>query len=206
MTIVTAMKQLCQWVDETVAKGIFLKKPDDDHMTASYDPQWVTPLVFPMFIPPKDKLKGTAFYTVPSIAVELLSGRDGEKGTGQMDIRFEVVTWSPGTYGEEILRPVERESGPAQELWTGEEAESYYKKNVSGWEDHWNVVDRLVMALRETPYIHGLQKDPDGEVSYGQNTEEDQVLSFYPYWVSWVTCSFLYGTEKSGRAFETLLE
>lgn len=207
MTIVTAMEKLCQWTKENIAEQILLKKPDDDQNTKNYPFTLVHPSVFTMLMPPSDKMPTPEHHQVPSITVQLLEGSENRhEQTGSLSVRFRIITWSPGIHGKELLKPKEKDGRTVQKPWGGDKASEHYQRKTEGWVDTWNVVDRLMEELRETPFIGGLHLNPDEGIHFGQETENDQVISFFPYWVAWVTCSLRYGAEKSGRNFEKLLE
>lgn len=206
MTIVEAIKRITQWVDQSVGQNILLKEPDDDYNTSTYRYKLVHPSAFAMLVPPRDKKKERDQVVTPSIAVQLLNGNENGSYTGTVDIRFELITWDPGIHGQDLFIPKNPEEEVAYVQMETEEAQAYYKRTVSGWEEHWNLVDLLIQNLRELEGLEGLKLDSTSGIQYGQNTEADMPINYYPYWVSWVTCSFLYGVTKKQNERNDLLD
>lgn len=196
MTVVGILDTLTDWVRENICTKIRFKVPPDTPDgadDAGYEYKRTNPAAFTLYVPAKDKLPPSIISPVPSVCVRLSEGSDdlaGRQATAirSVDVELYFSTWSPGTYGEDIVLP-NKDDALKPSKWSGEEANQYFRKNAEGWRDAWNAVDIALREIEQVISISGLQVDRSTPVRFGPVKEQDSIPSFYPFWFAWVSFS-----------------
>lgn len=182
-TLVNILDRVVAWTEENICRKVVLKAPPEDAESpdgAGYKYNEVHPVCFPLFVPSSEKLPPKVNTPMLSICIRIIDGEDG-RNTGNINLEMCFSTWNPGTYGRDILKPVEGETLSYKE-WTGSEAEAYFKRNAEGWRDLWNWIDTALRELESTISIDGLQIDRERGIKYGPMKEDDGIPDYYPFW------------------------
>lgn len=199
MTIVDIIDRVTKWAEEEICTKVKLKLPADDHADASYNQEYklVTPAAFPLYVPTKDRMPPQATAPIPSLCIQLVSGRDQlVKSSGAMKLRFCFSTWDPGTHGLDIFKPIPDTSPQEYQQWNTEEAMAYYMRRSDGWRNVWNWVDVALRALESTEYIAGYRIIKEEAIDYGPVEEQDSIPDYYPYWFAWISFTIQYGIAR----------
>lgn len=208
MTVVMALDILTAWVRETIAPRINLKVPPDsevDATDAGWEYQRVNPSVFAMYIPSQEKLPPAILSPYPSICVRFLEGSDDlSSGKGSINVQLCFSAWDPGTHGKDIILP-NPEDGLRPKIWTGPEADAYFRRHGEGWRDAWNMVDFALREIERVTNIGGLVIDRKIPIKFGPLTEQESIPDFYPFWYAWVTFTITYPITRVIEDVEELL-
>lgn len=190
MTLVKSIDNVVDWLSENVCSQISLKLPDDYKNDKNYEVEFVTPAAFPLYVPGKDRLPPSVPAPIPSVCVQLMEGSDDLlKRKRQIQIRFCLACWNPGTHGGEVLHPRESASSPGGYSYyrvTGEAARKY-ARNMEGWRDSFNFADLVLRELENTEYIAGHRLVKESGIKFGLFTEDGNIWDYYPYWHNWIT-------------------
>ena len=208
MTTTGILDTVTDWARENICPKILLKVPPDDDAEptgAGYEYERINPAAFTMYIPSREKLPPGVRSPVPSVCVQCTEGEDNLSSyEGAMRLQLSFSTWSPGTYGADIVLPNPEDSlRPLK--WTGEEADAYFARNGDGWRDAWNMVDIALRELESVTNIGGLLIDRGTPIKYGPFTEQKKIIDFYPFWYAWVGFTLLYPIQRNIRGAENLL-
>jgi hypothetical protein len=203
MSTVNTIDVVTDWANENICQKVKLKLPDDKRVDATYNAGYklVNPDAFPLYVPAKDRMPPDVVAPIPSLCVQLMSGRDTlTQDKGFMRLRFCFSTWDPGIHGPDIFNPAEGAEPLAYEQWNGTDAVAHYERRSEGWRDVWNFVDTALRVLESAEYIGTKEKYrimvEDG-IDYGPVTEEDNAVDFYPYWFAWVAFNLQYGISRN---------
>ena len=185
------LEKLSAWIEENVAPSIdFLLKPDNKYMdAATYEKEYITPAVYPLYIPPKTHRGEDS--KVPAIIVQLgKMEEDMLKNEERIPIQLGLVIWNPGTYGEEET--------------DGEKAQTF-ARNYDGWKDILLMIDVIKRKLQSAVYIEGFKLDKATKMEYGMvNTDEE--ITRYPYWGGFLTFTLTLGeAARVNTAFDDYL-
>ena len=190
MTLVQSIDKVVDWLREDVCSKISLKLPDDYRNDKSYDVEFVTPAVFPLYVPGKDRLPPSVPAPIPSVCVQLMEGKDDLlKKQRRLQIRLCLACWNPGLHGAEILQARAEpgaSTGYAYHKLSGEAAKTYVR-NMDGWRDSYNFADLVLREIENAEYIAGHRIVREDGIKYGPFTEDGNIWDYYPYWHSWIT-------------------
>lgn len=193
MTIVNAMTALTQWVQTDICNGFRLKVPPADDVSpidGSYNYTQAAPTAFSCFIPAGDRLPEGVTSVQPCACVQFISGSD-TLTQRQTDWRISFVTWDPGRHAQDLWTP--NGSGGFTRNRTGT-----FSANESGWIDCWNLIDKAIRTLEETPFIGDLRVDTSS-VRFGQFDTDGNPENIYPFWAGWITFSTIDETSQRSR-------
>lgn len=192
MSIVGDLDKLKDWAAREICSKVRLKLPDDDANDASYPGQLATPEAFVMYVPTKDRLPPRVAAPIPSICVQLVTGKhEPAHSSGRFQVRFCLSAWNPGEHGGDIYKPTRQPDGSVSyRQWTGPEARAHFVRNSEGWRDVWGFTDTALSVLENTEYINGLRLIKEDGLEYGPFTDEMGIVDYYPYWFAWISCSF----------------
>lgn len=186
MTITNTVDVVTSWAKREICEEIRLKVPPeiDDANDEKYNHKMVTPACFPLFVPSKEKLPPKILTPLPSMCVRIIEGSDNLKSNESVTtLEFAFCTWSPGTYGNDIVKPI---GSGKYEFWSEENSENYFKRNGEGWRDAWNWVDIALRKLESTSSIGGIALDRKTEIKYGPLKEQEGIPDYYPFWFAWI--------------------
>ncbi len=176
MDIVSIILSIKEWLEENVCTEIELKVPpesglpDDD----SYEYTLAHPAVFPLFVPPADKLPEGVTSNVPCICIQLMKGEDSSTNR-EVSIALGFAVWNPGEHTEDWFN-----------------AAPEFKGSMNGWIDVWNMVDITARKLQSTPYLAPNIEVVKGTMDYGpyrqpkENPDDEWQDSFYPFWYAYL--------------------
>ncbi len=204
-TLTNIIDRVTKWTDKNICQKVILKAPPKDTEApdgAGYDYNEVHPACFPMFVPSAEKLPPKVNVPIPSICVRILEGEDGRQ-TGSVSMELCFSAWSPGIYGQDILKPTEEPL--TYEEWTGSEAEAYFRRSSEGWRDIWNWVDTALRELESTASIDGMQIDRDKGIKYGPMKEENGIPDYYPFWFAYIGFTLKRPIVRNVREYEEFL-
>lgn len=208
MTTTGILDIVTDWARENICPQILLKVPPDDDADPTgvgYDYQRVNPAAFTMYLPSREKLPPGVLSPVPSICVQCTDGEDDmQSRRGIMRLQLSFSTWSPGTYGGDMVEP-NPEDYLRPKKWPEDKARAYFARTGDGWRDAWNMVDIALRELESVTNIGGLIIDPGTPIKYGPFTEQKQIIDFYPFWYSWVSFALQYPIQRNIRGVESLL-
>lgn len=195
MTTKQIIEDITLWVQENICGNIELKLPDDDKNDGCYELQKVKPAAFPLFVPAKDRMPPNVQAPVPSIAVQILEGKDNlKKGERRIRIRLCLSTWNPGIHPGEKLRKVKSKTAFGGYTYKrGDESEEQYKRNSEGWKDLYNFQDIALSELEKAEFFAGVRIDMEEPITYGPFTEEGVIWDYYPYWNGWIAFTVICG-------------
>lgn len=190
MTLVQSIDNVVEWLRENVCSQITLKLPDDANNDHSYGVEYVNPAAFPLYVPGKDRLPPSVPAPIPSVCVQLTEGSDDLlQKKRQLQIRFCLACWNPGTHSGEVLHARSNANaigGYSYYSATGEAAQTY-ARNMEGWRDSFNFADLVLRELEGTEYIAGHRLVKESGIKFGLFTEEGNIWDYYPYWHSWIS-------------------
>lgn len=180
MTTQKIINDITEWTADKICRRIKLKVPDDYSNDEEYTVEYMTPQAFPLFVPAQENLPPNIKAPVPSIAVQLMSGKDNIKDNIRtLKIRLCLSTWNPGIHpGEKYI--------PAEQGYKKDQA-GEYERNVDGWKDLYNLQDIVLQELEGTEAFAGVQIKKDEPIEYGPFTEGGVIVDYYPYWLGWVS-------------------
>lgn len=207
MSVVHLIDAVTDWARQNVCEHIKLKVPPDnaDANDAGYKYEVANPAAFAMYIPTSEKLPPNIHAPLPSLCVRFVSGADDmASGSGAVDVQFCFSTWDPGTHGRDLYKPTGVD-GKTFKLWTGEEADAYFKRNGDGWRDAWNFVDIALRAVESTSSIGGYIVDRSAPIKFGPLTEQEAIMDFYPQWYAWVSFALTYPIRRDLNEVKNLL-
>jgi hypothetical protein len=200
MTLVQTIDKLTNWLNANVCGQIELKVPDDDRNDADYEVEYTHPTAFPLYLPGKDRLPPSVPAPIPSVCVQLVEGSDDLiKSKRQLQFRFCLACWNPGTHGAEIFQPRKNDAaigGYSYYRADGEAAETY-TRNMDGWRDSFNFADLVLRALENTEYIEGHRIVKEAGIKFGLFTEDGNIWDYYPYWHNWISFTLEAGVVHS---------
>lgn len=180
MTVVDSLMRISKWMDEHVCKDLKFKAPPMDMqkpINGKYEYQEVTPKAFPMFLPTSDRLPPGINSNMPSICVQLVTGKDNNIDTSrELNINLGFSCWNPGLHSKDIYYP---------EGTRPEEAEAY-RSTADGWMDVWNFVDYALRQIEMVTDMNGLEVVQSEPITFGPYKEQDAVPDFYPHWFAWI--------------------
>ena len=210
MKIVKILDDVCGWCRENICQKVSMKLPDDETNDQGYEPKYVTPAAFPLYLPAKDRLPPGVPAPIPSLCVQLMEGKDELIGKSRrLNIRLCLAAWNPGEHGGENFIPHPapgKLGGYAYTRWSGPEAQDYYRRNAEGWRDVWSFVDTALAAVENAEYFAGLRLVKELGITYGPFTEEGAIWDYYPYWHSWIAFTLECGiVQKTPDAYSHLL-
>jgi hypothetical protein len=191
-----------------------MKTPPIDDTKAvdgGYSYNLTTPTAFALYRPTKERLPPNIPAPIPSVCIQLLDGKDEQqKASGRLRIRLVFATWSPGLHGRDIFNPIfdeyENHQQGSYTQWSGEEAQSYYRRDSEGWRDAWNLVDTARRELENAEYISdNLQIAHAEGITFGPVAEQETIIDLYPYWYDWIDFSVEYGLTRNRRDVEIFL-
>ena len=190
MTLVNIIDKVVDWLNAEVCPKISLKVPDDFKNDEGYDVEFTKPTAFPLFVPGKDRLPPSVPAPIPSVCVQLMEGNDDLlQHKRQLQLRFTLSCWNPGTHGAELFIPRvdQKVPGGVSYYRLNEEAAQTYTRNMEGWRDSFNFADLVLRELESTEYINGLRLMKESGVKYGLFSEDGEIWDNYPYWYNWIS-------------------
>lgn len=193
MSVVSILDTITEWARSNICDHIMLKQPPEDidsPVDGDYQYSRVHPAAFPMYVPTADKLPPNIHSPFPSLCVRFEQGEDSAANSDRsVDIQFCFSAWNPGAHGSDMLNPVQNS---VFRVWSGSEADAYFKRNSEGWRDVWNFVDIALRAVENVTHIGGYTIDRATPIKFGPLKEQESIPDFYPYWFAWmsfrVTC------------------
>ena len=208
MTTTGILDIVTDWARENICSKILLKAPPDDDADptgAGYDYKRVNPGAFAMYLPSREKVEPGAAPPIPSICVQCTEGEDNlSTYRGIMRLQLSFCTWSPGTYGGDMVEP-NPEDYLRPKKWPEDKAKAYFVRTGDGWRDAWNMVDITLREIESVTNIGGLVIDRGTPIKYGPFTEQKQTIDFYPFWYAWVGFTLQYPIQRNIRGVESLL-
>lgn len=209
MTTKQIIEDITSWVGENICEKIELKLQDDDKVDGCYGLQMVKPAAFPLFVPAKDRMPPNVSAPVPSIAVQILEGKDDlKKSERRIRIRLCLSAWNPGIHAGEKLNPVKRKKGAlgGYVYNRGDEPEEPYERNSDGWKDLYNFQDIALSELEGAEFFAGVRIDMEEPITYGPFTEDGVIWDYYPYWNGWIAFTVICGVpyKKSKEIYDLL--
>jgi len=210
MTIVKTLDGIVEWCEKNICSKVRLKLPDDNNNAEGYEPKFVNPSAFVLYVPAKDRLPPKIAAPIPSVCVQLLEGNDELIGRKRsLNVRLCLAAWNPGEHGGEIFLPRkdgEKPGGNSYRQWSGSEAAEHYKRNTEGWRDVWNFTDTVLTAIEGAEYLAGLRLAKEQGIKYGPFLEDGVIWDYYPYWHSWITFTLDCGiVQRPPDAYKDLL-
>ena len=188
MSNVHLIDTITDWVRDNVCARIQLKQPPADLEAANdarLDYQLVTPAAFGMYIPTTERLPPNIRSPYPAVCVRVLNGEDNAvEGTGWADVQLVFCTWDTGLHGEDYIMP---NGDGTHRVWSGEEADAFFRRHGEGWRDAWNFADIALRALESVVRIGDYPLERATPIRYGPLTEQEAIPDYYPYWYAWVT-------------------
>jgi len=197
MLLKKIVEDVTEWVDENICEGLQLKLPDDYKNDNNYDVVFVRPAAFPLFPPGTDRLPPGVAAPIPSISVQLMEGTDHTlQNSRQLSIRLCIACWNPGIHSDAKFYPtVDEDAEYGYHYNLGNDGvEQSYERNIDGWKDAFNLLDRTISKLENTEFIAGCRIDHAEGIKYGMFTEEGKIWDYYPYWHSYVSFKLDCGT------------
>ena len=193
MSVVHILDSVTEWVRANICEEVKLKAPPESEKAptdSGYDYQLVTPAAFPLYVPAKDKTPPGVLSPLPSVCVRFLEGSESlTSNSGTIGLQLYFCTWDPGLHSKDIYLP---NGDGSFKLWTGEEAEEFFRKSGGGWRDAWNFVDVALRKLGNTVNVGGCPIDRSVPIKYGPLTEQGEIVEAYPLWFAWVSFSVNY--------------
>lgn len=190
MSIVKNLDDIVEWCKVSICEKVNLKLPDDDVNDAGYEPKYVNPAAFVLYVPAKDRLPPNVAAPIPSLCVQLMEGKDELIGRSRrLSVRLCLSAWNPGEHGGDIFIPHEDASqvgGFYYRRWDTPEAAEHYKRSAEGWRDVWNFTDTALSTVYNAEYLAGMRIVKELGVTYGPFLEEGAIWDYYPYWHSWI--------------------
>lgn len=186
MSVVHLIDAVTEWARRTICPQIKLKVPpvSEDAVDAGYGYELVNPAAFSMYIPTSEKLPPGIHSPFPSICVNFVAGQDTPaSGGGFVDVQFTFSTWDPGLHGKDIQMPV---GDRKFRRWSGDEADTYFKRTGDGWRDAWNFVDIALREVESVTHIGGFVIDKATPIKFGPMTEQEAIADLYPTWFAWM--------------------
>lgn len=208
MSIVYRLDKVAKWAQDTICSKVKLKLPDDDRNDGTYGVQLVSPGVFVLYVPTKDRMPPKATAPIPSLCVQLVEGsEDMTKNSGRMKLRFSLSAWNPGTHKEgELFIPYRDESGNLYyKAWTSDDVKEKFIRNAEGWRDVWNFADTALRELEAAEYIEGLRLVKEDGITYGPYQDDGAFTDFYPYWFAWINFTLEYGLNRTTETYKQYL-
>ena len=180
MTVVDSLIRMSEWLDENVCKDLKFKAPPKDSrepINGKYEYKEVTPKAFPMFLPTTDRLPPGIISSIPSICVQLVTGKDKNiESSRELNINLGFSCWNPGLHSKDIYYPAEVRP---------EEPEPY-RSTADGWMDVWNFIDYALRKIEMVTDMNGLEIVQSEPITYGPYKEQESVPDYYPHWFAWV--------------------
>ena len=208
MSVVNILDRVTEWARQSICSKIKLKLPPKDEESATdqdYEYDLVTPAAFTMYVPTRDKLPPDVRSPIPSICVRCRDGEDDLAASrGRINIEFCFSAWNPGTYGADVLRPIEGNSTEARR-WNGPEANDHFQRYGGGYRDVWNFVEIALREIESRTHIDGIEVDRTVPVRYGPLAEQESIPDFYPLWFAWVSFTLTYPLIRYDADVENLL-
>lgn len=201
MTLIEIIEGVVSWLNEEVCGKIKLKVPNDEDSgdgygyglegdvlsDAEYEPQYVHPAAFPLFVPGKELLPPSVPAPVPAVCVQLLEGEDSLIGhKRKVNVRLCLSCWNPGDHGDAIYG-VQKAGPDLFSCYYRDGAAQAYARNMDGWRDSFNFLDVVLRELENKELISGLRVMKESGIKYGMFTEEGDVWNYYPYWHNWIS-------------------
>ena len=174
MQLNEVIERLTSWVQVNICDSMELLKPSKDGMSTDYE--LITPVAFPLYIPPKDQLPPDVAQQAPAVCIQLKEGTDDLKGNERsLKIRLAFSTYRPGSFTE------------------NEKGEVVFVRNADGWKDLWTWISKAVNKIQSEMYIEGVKVDRTVPMKYGPFSIDDTLVDAYPLWYAWIEFSVTCG-------------
>lgn len=195
------LETLCNWLNEEVCSQIKLFAPNDD--SSRTPPKLVHPTAYPLFIPDKTYLpQGQT--PLPAVVVQVLTGSDDLfKHIRTYQLRLVLISSAHGYYDAlDFIKHDKEEKAPTGDLpydfyQAAQDAQKgTYKRNLDGWKDNANFLEVILTAFEQTEFIgedKTIRLKKEDKIGFGHFQDEYQILSFYPYWISYINFSIEVG-------------
>ncbi|MCL1866618.1 MAG: hypothetical protein FWF82_04340 [Oscillospiraceae bacterium] len=212
MTIVQILDNVKDWCADNICSKVRLKIADDEVHDSGYEPKYVTPSAFVLYVPAQSDGLTEEIHTTPSLCVQLMEGKDELTGsTRRLQIRLCLSAWNPGEHVGDVYIP-EKDSSQIggnkyrkQDVDNADSSERY-KRNGEGWRDVWNFTDAALACLNSVEILAGMKIVKDAGIAYGPFTEDGVICDYYPYFHSWITftleCAVV---QKPSQSYQNLL-
>ena len=208
MTVVEEINRICDWLNENICPSISLKVPDDFQNDEGMTVQEMHPHAFPLFIPGEDKLPPNIPAPIPSICVQLMKGTDDlTESKRELEVRLCMNSWSPGDYGAETAQLIEDDKALGGYRYRVDPNSKTFNRNVNGWVESYNFLDKILTAVEETEFINGLRLKKEDPIEFGPFTESGELVDYYPYWHNYISLKFEAGrTISHNKSYADLLK
>lgn len=179
-TIAESVEAVASWLEERVCPRIALKRPAPGRDFDTAPPEWATPAVYRMFLPPvTDPATSERRSLHPSITVMATCDERPAEASSRLAFTLAIGTWNPGTHAAESADP----DAPAL-AGAGD-----------GWRDGLDAAELVVREIRRSPVIGGvLAVDLSPGIQIGPWDENGALVDFYPYYYTKVAFSATAGT------------
>lgn len=204
MTITETLDNLQEWFTENLCNKIELKVPTDEALDGEVE--LTHPATFALYVPAKDRIPPNVKAPIPSLCIQLMDGEDKTLDhQRRLNIRLCFAVWNPGLQTGTSFYPEEDDEQPMQRRYHKGTESPTYTRNLDGWRDAWNFVDRAISLLESTSTIKGLRIVKEDGISYGPFTEDGAIWDYYPYWHSWIKLTLEAGLAPNIPDYSDLL-
>lgn len=214
MTVVETIDRLSEWVEKNIAQKILLKQPPSAELNPTtrikepitHGVKFVHPVVFPLFIPAKDKMKVEVSPPVPSICVQPADCSDDIVNQKRyMTVQLSLACYNPGYQSDEIFVPHEDLLQDIPRAYKQGADIQQYKRNFDGWRDIWNFLDVVLRELEGVESLSGFAVLMDEPIDYGL-FEDYKNAEDYPYWHAYVKFRLVSGLVRAvpGKRLQNL--
>lgn len=198
MAIVDNLEKLKDYL-QAVCDQVKLKMPDE-YQDGNYKYTLVSPSVFVLYTPTKDRLPPNIKAPVPSICIKFNEGEHLES-INTMSVVLNFCTWNPGLHQKDVFVPTDKIADIKE---YNQSAELEFKRTADGWQDVLNFVDVILRNLEKAEYIADMRIDTSQGIKYGMSTDSDGLDDFYPYWLAWISFTLQCGNVRN-KTFDNLL-
>lgn len=188
MQIDSIIDNLTDWCQKNICDNVRFLLPNETKAGKGYQPEWVNPTAFSLYIPTKDMLPPDVESKYPALCVQLISGEDDlEEGMEYLDMRIALAIWNPGTYEYEGT-------------------EYTLTRDTTGSKEILRFVNYVKTKLQETIYIEGCRIDRNSRMKFGFFTQEDSLVNTYPEWYAFITFRLKCGVSaRNNKLYSELL-
>lgn len=192
MAIVTAIDEICKWVEENICPEVQLKAADNESQDDGYPYKLVHPAVFPMYAPTEDKLPEGVVSSVPSITVRVTTGTDSPaKGKRELKVTLLFAVWSPGLHRGDYLTTtkVERTGGIVTKIITTQGPGEDFREDAEGWRDAWNFVDTAIRIIENDEFLGNYRFMKERDLTFTPVNSQNATSDYFPFWYAAVDFS-----------------
>ncbi|MBR5202382.1 MAG: hypothetical protein IKW45_03870 [Clostridia bacterium] len=188
MSVVKQLEILKSWLETEICPDFKFKPANDDNVDETYPYALVEPNVFILYVPPAELLNGEK--RAPSICVQFTDASENStEAVGTIDVALQFATFNPGVHvNYNSIHDVNE-----------------FTRNVEGWRDVWNLVDRVMWKIRNTEVINGLRITKEKGVKCAPAKDNGAIPLYYPYYFATVTFTAEYGLAQPKEEIRHLL-